>query len=491
MKRLRKAISVMLCTMLLFAIGATANASPSTEGVPDQVIKTESEIPLTTVKEDKIEHLTRSDKPDSVTSSVYVLQDNLNFKAPETTSLKKETVSSLKTSLMAASATASTATYSGTITQEGDTQFLYPIYLQPGELLQARLDGPFSAQLDYDLYLYEFDMTTGDINPNAIDASTYGTYFNKYEQGSASLPESVGTRNAAGFEKAYAIAVHSKKGSSITDPFYLTVDVSSQYDAYEPDESAFHAYNFTFSTGGSSLNSRSINSGIDNDWYRITIPASRNYDGLNVKLDSTSESYGYKAEVYGALTGNQMVLLPQTNHNVSLNTGTYYVRVYTTNQYSPDHLYTLTLKPVLRAGKIVITGYDSINGPNDYPSYSYGRHYRVNGNTNLTVKGVVTTTDNYPVANAPVNVTWLNQNWTESSGNRTRTGTGYTDQNGTFSLTLSLPHSTGSIAEYLSGPIRFTHYYDLSGVAAQVSDTSLTATDIVYHFAYSIYGGRS
>jgi hypothetical protein len=165
------------------------------------------------------------------------------------------------------------------------------------------------------------------------------------------------------------------------------------------------------------------------------------------------------------------------------------VRVYTTNQYSPDHLYALTLKPVLRAGKIVINGYDSKNGPNDYPSYSYGRHYRVNGNTSLTVKGVVTTTDNYPVANAPVNVTWLNQNWTESSGNRTRTGTGYTDQNGAFSVTLSLPHSTGSIAEYLSGPISFTHYYDLSGVAAQVSGTSFTATDIVYHFAYSIYGG--
>lgn len=215
MKRLRKAISVMLCTMLLFAIGATANASPSTEGVPDQAIKTESGIQLTTVKEDEIEHLTRSDKPDSVTSSVYVLQDNLNFKAPETTSLKKETVSSLKTSLMAASATASTATYSGTITQEGDTQFLYPIYLQPGELLQARLDGPFSAQLDYDLYLYEFDMTTGNMNSKSVDVSSYGTYINNYEQGAASLPENVGARNTTGANKAYAIATTPKRGPAL------------------------------------------------------------------------------------------------------------------------------------------------------------------------------------------------------------------------------------------------------------------------------------
>ncbi|MCF2719646.1 Ig-like domain-containing protein [Paenibacillus sp. UKAQ_18] len=490
MKRFKKAIAVMLSMMLLFAFGMTANASESTEAASDQAIKAESKIHLTTDNEDVIKRLTRADKPDSVTSSVYVMQENLNFKTPETTSLRREPVTSLKASPMAASATASSATYSGTITQEGGTQFLYPIYLQPGELLQSQLDGPFSAQLDYDLYLYEFDMTTGDINSNAIDASTYGTYFNNYEQGAASLPENVGTRNTAGYEKAYAIAVHAKKGSSINDPFYLTVDTSSSYDAYEPDESAFHAYNFTFSTGGSSLNSRSIHSGIDNDWYQVTIPVSRNYDALNVKLDNVSDGYGYKAEVYGALTGNQMMLLPQTNHNVSLNTGTYYVRVYTTNQFSADHSYALTLKPVLRAGKVVITGYDSSkNGPNDYPTYSYGRHYRVNGSSSFTVKGVVTTTDNYPVANAPVDVTWLNQNWSESSGNRTRTGTAYTDQNGVFSVTVSLPPSTGSIAEYLSGAISFTHYFDLSGVAAQVRGTSNIATDVVYHFAYSIYGG--
>ncbi len=113
--------------------------------------------------------------------------------------MKRETLPSLKASPTAA--TASSATYSGTITEEGGTQFLYPIYVKPGELLQAQLDGPFSEQLDYDLYLYEFDMTTGDINPNAIDASTYGTYFNKYEQGSASVPENVGSRNATGSEK--------------------------------------------------------------------------------------------------------------------------------------------------------------------------------------------------------------------------------------------------------------------------------------------------
>lgn len=83
----------------------------------------------------------------------------------------------MKASPMPASATATSATYSGTITEEGGTQFLYPIYVQPGELLQAQLDGPFSAQLDYDLYLYEFDMTTGNMNSKSVDVSSYGTLY--------------------------------------------------------------------------------------------------------------------------------------------------------------------------------------------------------------------------------------------------------------------------------------------------------------------------
>lgn len=137
MKRFKKAIAMMLSMMLLFAFGMTANASESKEAASDQAIKSEPKIQLTTESGDLIKRLTRADKPDSVTSSVYVMQENLNFKTPETTSLKRESMSSLKESPMVASATASSATYSGTITQEGGTQFLYPIYLQPGELLHT------------------------------------------------------------------------------------------------------------------------------------------------------------------------------------------------------------------------------------------------------------------------------------------------------------------------------------------------------------------
>lgn len=386
--------------------------------------------------------------------------------------------------------TVTTATYSGVIPKEGEAVHLYPIYVKPGDVLQVQLDPPLSPQLNYDLYLYEFDMTTGNLNTTPIDYSIYGTYMNNYANGTRTLSENVGTKNTTSGDKAYLVEVHAKQGGSINDPFNVTLAISSEYDAYETDENAFHAYGFTVNTSGSSLNTRSISSPIDNDWFAITVPENRNYDALNLTLDAASTSKGYKVEVYGAYEGNQMKLLSSpTDQNVRIGTGSFYVCVYTTGQYDNSN-YLLTVRPVLRADKIVITGFNSKEGPNDYPTYRYGKHFRAKDT--LTVYGRVSTSDNYAVANAKVDVLWLNENWTEGSGNRTRTASVYTDANGNFTATFGLPASTGSIAEFLSGPINFTHYYDLSGVNVQVSERpNVYATDIIYHFAYSLYGGRS
>ncbi|MBH5316263.1 hypothetical protein I6N90_00380 [Paenibacillus sp. GSMTC-2017] len=490
MMRFRKAFVVMLSMMLLFSFVMVTNASEGIGVGVNKPIKAQEEKPLITKSVHYSNQLSRLDNDDRLTTSVQAVTEQINLNSPATVTLKKDSNIVLK-SVQATTSTVTSATYSGTITQTGTSQFLHPIYLQPGQLLQARLTGPASAQLDYDLYLYEFNMSTGALNPTELDYSIYGTYINNYPQGAATLSENVGTRNAITTPKAYALRVYAKTGSSSTLPYYLTVDVTSSYDAYEPDENAFKAYTFAFATGGSTLNSRTIHSSIDNDWYKITVPATRNYDALNIKLDSTSVGYGYKAEVYGVDTGNKLVLLPHTNNNVALGTGIYYVKVSTTNQFSTSHLYSLTIQPVLRAGSISITGYNSsANGPNDYPNYNHaGVHYRVDQNSSFTVKGIVKTTDNLPVANALVSMTWTNPNWVASTGYRTRTGTAYTDQNGNYSITVTLPPSTGSISQSL--PIYFTHYFDYTSVLVQVAGTPVTASDNVYHFAYSVYNGGS
>ncbi|MEW9106243.1 MAG: hypothetical protein AB2769_12460, partial [Paenibacillus sp.] len=212
--------------------------------------------------------------------------------------------SSLRT-LAESTSSVTTATYTGVIPKEGEAVHLYPIYVKPGEVLQVQLDPPLSPQLNYDLYLYEFDMATGNIITTPIDQSIYGTYMNNYENGTRTLSENVGTKNTTSGDKAYLVEVLAKQGGSINDPFTVTLAVSSEYDAYETDENAFHAYGFTVNTSGSSLNTRSISSPIDNDWFAINVPENRNYDALNLTLDNTSMSKGYKVEVYGAYEGNQ------------------------------------------------------------------------------------------------------------------------------------------------------------------------------------------
>lgn len=462
---------LILCLVMLLSFNFTAFAA-ETETVTqpdviDNLVKAEPEIDISEANQHEI-----AQDIDSIANSQL---------------LKKPATSSARSFAKASAVAVTTATYSGVLTQEGESAYLYPIYVQAGDILQAQLTLPLSEQLDYDLYLYEFDASTNTITA-LIDYSIYGTYFNDYDYGSSTLSENVGVNNNSSSEKAYLLEVYAKQGGSINEPFYLTVSTSSTYDMFETDENAFNAYSITVNTSGSALDSRSLNSVIDNDWYLLTVPSERNYDAMNITLDSTSIANGYRAEVYAVQSDNQMQLITPTNNNVSLSTGSYYLRIYTTGTYSESN-YTLSLVPVLRAEKIQITGFNSDGGPNDYPSYYYGKKYRITGRT-FTVNGKVTTSDNVPVANTSVVVLWENPYWSESSGNRTRIGYANTNSAGEFSVTLSLPASTASISNYLPGAISFTHYYDICGVIAAVADNvDVNAQQEVYHFAYSVYGG--
>ncbi len=377
--------------------------------------------------------------------------------------------------------TSNTVYYSGAIPTEGESAYIYPIYVAPNNILQTQLQCPMSDQLDYDLYLYEFDMDTGNLIPTPIDYSIYGTYFNN----GATLSENVGTKNTTTGDKAYLVEIYAKQGASINEEFHVGVSISDTYDDFETDENGLHAYAVTVATGGSSIVSRCINSEIDNDWYYIDVPSDRNYDAINFTLDSTSVNNGYDVDVYYAITGNKMVLVSKCEiGNVPLDTGRYYFHVYTTDSYAAGTNYNLTMKPVLRPEKIVITGYNSKSGPDDYPSYRYGRGYRIQGNY-FVVNGVVGTSDNYAVANTKVEVNWENPSWSVESGNRYRTGTAYTNSHGEFTIRLNMPPAVGSRTQIVGS---FRHYYDICGVGAFVVDNPSIndIDDLIYHFAYSI-----
>ncbi|HEX9063355.1 MAG TPA: carboxypeptidase-like regulatory domain-containing protein, partial [Clostridia bacterium] len=119
--------------------------------------------------------------------------------------------------------------------------------------------------------------------------------------------------------------------------------------------------------------------------------------------------------------------------------------------------------------------------------YKYGTHYRIQGKW-FMIKGVVTSSGNYPVANTNVVATLKDPYWPDESGHSEITGTGTTNENGEFSIRLNLPPSTGSIVEYIYGPKNFIHYYDLCQLSVSVDGNPyISTTDKIYYLANSVY----
>jgi hypothetical protein len=257
------------------------------------------------------------------------------------------------------------------------------------------------------------------------------------------LAENVGTRNGTAGSKAYLIEAYGAVGASINDPFYFTVSTSSTYDAFETDENALHAYAFTVATGGSTLVSRSINSEVDQDWYKITVPESRNYDAMHIDLDQASVGNGYKP-IVRALSNNRMALIPSKMATCHSGTGAYYLRVYTTNAYS-DTNYSLHLQPVLEPTNLLLRAiqWRSMITPAMHTDATTGLR------NNLRT-GVAATSDNYAVANSEVEVIWENEGWTEAA--ITDIGRKAVTNSSGRLRTLSLPPSTGSVSQYLPAP---------------------------------------
>ena len=176
--------------------------------------------------------------------------------------------------------------------------------------------------------------------------------------------------------------------------------------------------------------------------------------------------------------------------NLPVTTGKYYIKIsYGGSNFNQNDVqnYTLSLTPVLTPQDIVITGYNSEMGPNDYPSgYYYGTHYRAKGF--LDMIGYVTTTDAetgivYGVPYTNVTGHYINEAWSDSIANNTRTGTSTTDSTGKFVVNVALPPAVGSISQYITVS---THYYDYCGILLYTSNNSSIQTqDFIYHFAYS------
>lgn len=385
-----------------------------------------------------------------------------------------------------ANTTVKAGTVSDYLTTQGDAR-VYNITLPAGSYLQAQLTTPADAGVNYDLRLLDMD-------GNILAGSDYLTYING---ASGTVPEALGYI-ATGGTAMYYLYVSATVGGSTKEAFKLDYSVSTAYDSNEIDESAKQALAFTYGTGGAYIDSRNLSSPIDNDWYVITVPSSRSYDNLKITA-ATNSTNTCTAEVYQNASSNGYQMKRVGSGSViPVSTGTYYIRVFNTKALNDfDDLdiqnYKLTVSPVLKATGIVITDLKGSEGLNKRVTYpGHGKHFRTQGSAPITVYGVLTAKDSatgltYAVEGQQVDGVYHSPAWenNNTAANATRRGTGITDSNGKFEITISLPSGIGV---YTYDAAASYHYFDVCNVSVSPSnDSSIRYSEDIFHLAYTVY----
>jgi len=365
--------------------------------------------------------------------------------------------------------------YMGFLNSTGHSLFLFPIYLDHGQVLHIQMDVPAVSNLDYDLYLYEID--SNNVILGLVDYSLYATYING---ASGSLSEAVGVVNKSGSQKIYAAQMVSFSGGSTSIPFYLHVATNTVSDSSEVDENIISssATPFTLSTNNNTvINSRQRDTLADNDWFVFTAPS-----GTNSFTISTNEA---PVEIYRRTLGDEMILqtsVNTNNSNVQFNTTsgvTYYMRVHTAGRISSlsNSNYSIIFTPVQTITSITLNS-SSFSGGTANITYGFGTRYRINSSANLTVSGTALN-GSTPVANAAITVTIRNNSF---SG--TRTGTATTNSNGQFTATVQAPTAAGAHNFLVMTNPTIRHHYDLGEVWATGGTTNSTSTPL-YIYSHS------
>lgn len=382
-----------------------------------------------------------------------------------------------------------------TLEAENDYVFL-PLTLAPGDILQATLELPSNANIDYDLLLYEYD--DAELGDEILQRGLT-TYLNNYNGTMKTVDEGLSYINETVNNKDYALIVFASQGYSTTETAKLTVslDENGYFDEFEPNDSPFDAVSITENV---QITGNTLNVSNDQDWFVWKVPSSLK------KASILMDNEDYSVEMYVA-SGLSMVLQnPDSNGNYSLGHTYYYIKVYNKSsdfvsgsynlkiqsgtQSTPTPTPTATPKPTPTptptptsvVKNIKITSFSSDSNPNKV-DYGYGSFYRFKRNFTVTFK--VTDANGNPVPNEPVYCIWESGEWVEGSANHERYGSEITDENGEAQITIDGPPAVGRIPYDIEGPIVIRHHIDIDDLWYFCGD--ITKHEYMYHLAYSEY----
>lgn len=182
---------------------------------------------------------------------------------------------------------------------------------------------------------------------------------------------------------------------------------------------------------------------------------------------------------------------------LSVSTGKYYIRVKnfkSAENYNDGDIqnYTLSIVPVLKPEKIIISEYNGNEGVNFFIRYpGFTRSY-FRTTSWISVKGTVVATDKdtgmtYGFAGYSVTSKYANPYWeaNHTPQKATAVGTTVTDNSGDFYIRIELPDAMG--AESYSNGIS-TQYYDLCDFNTYLTgNENIKYEDKIIQYSYSVY----
>jgi hypothetical protein len=373
---------------------------------------------------------------------------------------------------------------SGFLTGTGSFVRIESILIDPGEVLCVQVDMPNSAQIDYDVRLYEVNAFGDWI---LVDVSDNATFINPPY---GTVPEAVGVYNRGNVTKEYLVLIYSYQGGSTTLPFTAHFGIRANnalFDSKESDEHYQKATVFDFNVPNPRINSRSANTLCDNDWFTFVSP----YDLATLfTLDAASVSAGYKLEVYDIANNGGLRITPTNNGRVLIRANTqYYIRVTSTGANSLTGTnYTITLYPDYTTNNIKITDY---TGGNGYYAYcSTPNRYEVERNGQFTVKGITcykfSDTLAIGIPSVDVTFTFYNPYYGSAYGGKMSTIV-TSNSSGNFTATLPVGPAMGDITCTYRSPFTITdHDYDLKAFTLMAGNVTRQEIIIVHYRSTTI-----
>ncbi|MFD1886072.1 carboxypeptidase regulatory-like domain-containing protein [Paenibacillus wenxiniae] len=346
-------------------------------------------------------------------------------------------------------------TIPGYIDQQGGARWYY-INVTSSLKLTAFLSTG-TSNVDYDLTLYRLNPTTSTLEQVSYSAKGAGQY------------ELLSHLATSGY---YFISVTSYQGADTTNPFTLFTTLSDSYDQNEPDDNPFFAKDRGTAPF---ISQQNIDNLLDEDWTKITLNAQSK---VNLRLNNTSANGSYVIQLWNANLQNLGSLTQNTDGQITLPAGSYYIQVYAPSTFDISTPYTLSVNYQSAAiTRVAISEITSDRGVQGFIDYGYGKKWRIG--YNIVVKGRAFDATGNPIGNGIVTVGVQTR-----VGNKTVVVNGNTDSLGYFSIPMDIGPAAGQYT--YRGPVS-THYFDIIPIVFLSNNKQLNADiNSLYHYAYSI-----